>query len=83
MAELSMAVIGLRWPPETFLARLIAGLLGAGVKVTVAAGSRPGREWLQRQGFSWLPLPEWAGPAPLRLVFGIIQIHGDDTIQGA
>ena len=47
-----------RWPPETFLVRLVSGLLDAGLQVTVACAQKPGREWLQRSGFHWLPVPD-------------------------
>ncbi len=34
-------VLGLTWPPETFIGRLLAGLTERGVGVTVAVGARP------------------------------------------
>ncbi len=35
--RLSLLVLGSRWPPETFLARMFVGLASAGVDVTVVA----------------------------------------------
>ena len=34
-------ILGLKWPPETFLSRLIAGLARRGLDVTVAVTGRP------------------------------------------
>ena len=54
-----LLIIGISWPPETFLQRLIRGLNDAGVEVTVACGERPGREWLTHPKFRWLRAPSW------------------------
>lgn len=63
-----LLIAGMRWPPETFLARLIDGLLKAGLEVTVATAKRPDADWRSRVGFSWLPAPAWQGNYPLRLL---------------
>lgn len=52
-------VSGIAWPPETFINRLLDGLLQKGMRITVASNSKPGKEWLERQGFSWLREPAW------------------------
>lgn len=63
-----LLIAGIRWPPETFLARLVEGLLQAGVQVTVATANRPGAELRRKAGFNWLPVPAWEGAYPLRLL---------------
>lgn len=74
MPETSLAspfkllIAGIRWPPETFLARLVEGLLQAGVQATIATANRPGADWRRKAGFSWLPVPAWEGAYPLRLL---------------
>ncbi len=65
---LHVLIAGIRWPPETFLARLIDGLLHAGVQITVATANRPEAGWQRRSGFTWLPAPAWEGNYPLRLL---------------
>ncbi len=65
---LKLLIAGLRWPPETFLERLIDGLIKAGVQVTVATANPPGIEWTQQTGFTWLPVPAWEGSYPRRLM---------------
>lgn len=67
-SSLRLLVAGLRWPPETFLERLIDGLLQAGMQVTVATANRPGAGWQQKPGFSWLPTPAWEGNSLWRLL---------------
>lgn len=58
-------IAGLKWPPETFLARLIRGLANAGVEVVVASAGRPDAAWRQTPGIEWVYAPNWAGN-PLR-----------------
>ena len=77
-------IVGLRWPPETFLAALIEGLVDTGIDVTVASSTRPEERLLERKGFHWLFVPEWAGPAPRRFLrllvdaaFGCLRRSGD------
>ncbi len=66
----SMCVLfaGMGWPPQTFLARLIDGLLNTGVHVTAGVSQRPYDIWLEHPGFSWLPVPKWEGTLPMRLL---------------
>jgi len=56
--KLHVLIAGISWPPETFLARLIDGLLASGIEITTACASKPGENWLKRPGFSWLPAPD-------------------------
>lgn len=46
-------IVGINWPPETFLYRLINGLLEAGWEITVATTKRPE----SRPRLHWLPIP--------------------------
>jgi glycosyltransferase involved in cell wall biosynthesis len=48
----------MRWPPETFILRLIAGLIEREMDVTVACAQRPTSDWLIRPNFHWLPVPD-------------------------
>jgi colanic acid/amylovoran biosynthesis glycosyltransferase len=59
---LRVLVVGINWPPETFVQRLVIGLAEAGVAVTVATAQAP-----DHPALAWLPTPAWAGPPPLRL----------------
>ncbi len=65
---LRLLIVGLRWPPETFLVRLIEGLLEAGVHITAATSQKPSQKWLAHDQFNWLWLPAWRGPKFLRLI---------------
>jgi glycosyltransferase involved in cell wall biosynthesis len=67
-AGLRVLVVGMKWPPETFLARLLEGLAGRGYAITVALPSRPRDEAFHRSRFGWLPLPNGSSPRPLRLI---------------
>ena len=62
-APLSVLFVGLRWPPETFILRLIAGLEQRSTRVTVATRERPAGPDAAR--VEWLPLPG-GGASPLR-----------------
>lgn len=64
---MSVLITGLDWPAETFLQRLIRGLLDVGVSVTVATDRRPQASWLERDGFDWIHVPNWEGNVPARL----------------
>ena len=48
-AKTSILVLGLDWPPETFIERLLLGLAGQGLRVTVASPSRIPVEGLTRR----------------------------------
>ncbi len=49
-------ILGISWPPETFIKGLIRGLLSKGIRVTVASRKRPDSEWMCLAGFNWLPV---------------------------
>ena len=59
--RIKVLIIGLDWPPTTFIGRLIKGLCDAGVEVTIASARRPDRDWLSRPCFHWLHAPPWKG----------------------
>lgn len=62
---LKLLIAGVNWPAETFLSRLIDGLVAAGVAVTIGTASRPkGKE----DRVQWLRTPSWEAGIPLRLV---------------
>ncbi len=64
-------VSGIAWPPEAFLGRLLDGLLQKGMRITVATNQKPGKEWLERQGFSWLREPAWETGNILHLILNL------------
>lgn len=70
---LRLLVVGLTWPPETFLARLLQGLAHQGVHITLAMSQQPNSKldesWRNMHHLSWLNTPGWDQTAlPLRLV---------------
>ena len=60
-----LLMAGVQWPPETFLLRLVKGLLEAGVEVTVGCAEKPD---LDHPDFRWLPMPAWDGKSRLRFL---------------
>ncbi len=65
---LHILVSGVTWPPETFINRLLDGLLQKGVRITVATHKKPKEERQRREGLSWLLEPAWGGNYLLRLL---------------
>ena len=65
--RLRVLVVGLSWPPETFLVRLIRGLAAAGVDVLVSSSHQAGGAWPFEAGVTRVDAPSWSGPVPLRL----------------
>jgi colanic acid/amylovoran biosynthesis glycosyltransferase len=66
---LKLLVVGITWPPETFLERLIDGVLDRNIQVTVAAGRSPGmRRAVSRHQPSWLWTPSWNVPDAQRIL---------------
>lgn len=63
-----LLIAGLRWPPETFLARLLVGLLEDGMEILVTCPRRPSKEFLRHAGFGWLWSPSWTGIRLFRLL---------------
>jgi colanic acid/amylovoran biosynthesis glycosyltransferase len=64
---LRLLIVGVLWPLETFLDRLIRGLVQAGLEITVASPTRPDKDWLSHPRLSWLPAPSWNGSVLFRL----------------
>lgn len=66
--KLRVLIVGLAWPPETFIAQLLEGLTVAGVDVTVAHSRRPDGDWARNERLHWLATPVWKGFAAKRLL---------------
>jgi len=69
--SISILVVGTKWPPETFLARLFGGWLEAGLQLTVATSRKPAQKWLGHSNFRWLRTPTW-NKNPLLLQYGFL-----------
>lgn len=67
-APLRVLFAGVKWPPETFLARLIRGLAGEGLRVTVATWGRPDAAWRSMPNVDFLYTPSWSGSVGGRLL---------------
>ena len=67
--NLNLLVVGVSWPPETFLQRLFRGLAEAGMEVTIACSRKPDAAWLAHRNIHWLHTPEWDGSILRRLLF--------------
>ncbi|MBX2990060.1 MAG: glycosyltransferase family 4 protein [Bacteroidetes bacterium] len=61
--RLKLLIVGIAWPPETFLERLIHGLLQHGIEITIASSKKPGRDL--PPGLTWLKLPSSEAPPPV------------------
>ncbi|MBL8079487.1 MAG: glycosyltransferase family 4 protein [Anaerolineales bacterium] len=64
---LHILAAGLIWPPETFIERLLRGLLARGFQITVASIKRPAADWFNMPGFHWLPVYSWEGHFVVRI----------------
>jgi colanic acid/amylovoran biosynthesis glycosyltransferase len=64
ISSFRLLITGINWPPETFLRRLIDGLMDSGVAVTIGSDNRP--EDAQDR-VEWLQTPSWEAGVPLRL----------------
>jgi colanic acid/amylovoran biosynthesis glycosyltransferase len=53
----SIVVIGIKWPMETFLYRLLRGLADAGFSVTIASADKPDSNSTSNSKFRWFKLP--------------------------
>ncbi|MBP6016365.1 MAG: glycosyltransferase family 4 protein [Candidatus Promineofilum sp.] len=60
-------IAGVKWPPETFLARLIRGLAARNIRVSVMVATRPTGEWRQLPNVDFLMAPGWDGSVVGRL----------------
>lgn len=66
-SPLRVLFVGLNWPPETFLARLIRGLAAHGVGVTIATADRPDAVWRNMPNVEFLKITSWTGSKAGRL----------------
>lgn len=66
MGKIRLLIVGISWPPETFIYRLIEGLVRAGVEVTVATTRKPVRQ--NGLKVKWLFVPAWDGSPLVRLM---------------
>ncbi len=67
-AQFHVLIVDIRWPVETFIERLIKGLLEHDIAITVATAEKPSEEWLKTSGFYWLFTPNWDGLILIRLL---------------
>jgi colanic acid/amylovoran biosynthesis glycosyltransferase len=67
-APLHVLFAGVKWPPETFLARLIRGLSGRGLRITVATWGRPDAAWRNMPNVDFIHAPSWSGSIGGRLL---------------
>lgn len=66
-APLRVLVLGLSWPPETFLARLFLGLAARGIHLILVAPEPPDPAWQAIPNVTVRVVPRWEGPKPQRL----------------
>jgi glycosyltransferase involved in cell wall biosynthesis len=69
MSEAAMRIlfVGVKWPPETFLARLVRGLAERGHQITVALPRPPDAAWRAVDRVDFLLTPGWSGSRTSRL----------------
>jgi len=60
--KLSILIIGISFPPETFLHRLINGLANKNVDVWLSGGKSPPKNWLSTGNRHWVWSPSWNIP---------------------
>lgn len=60
-ATLRILFVGVKWPPETFLMRLVRGLAKRGHWITLAVAGRPDATWQPIANVELLHMPSWAG----------------------
>jgi len=65
-STLRVLFIGVKWPPETFLARLMRGLAERGVHVTLTAPNPPDVRWQPIPNVEILVTHSWSGSAVAR-----------------
>jgi colanic acid/amylovoran biosynthesis glycosyltransferase len=66
-SPLRVLFVGVKWPPETFLSRLILGLVRRGVGVTLALSDQPDAAWRALPNVEIMVTGAWQGPAGSRL----------------
>lgn len=55
----TILIMGLRWPPETFLLRLVEGLSVSGQTICISGNNRPPKAWLEKFNVDWQKTPSW------------------------
>ncbi len=65
-STLRVLFVGVKWPPETFLARLMRGLAERGVHVTLTAPNPPDGRWQPIPNVEILVTHSWSGSAAAR-----------------
>lgn len=68
ITNIKILIVGAKWPPETFLERLIRGLVDRGIDITFATGKRSNTSSSSHPGIHWLFAPNWHGPFPWRFL---------------
>ena len=53
-APLQVLVVGISWPMETFVERLLTGLASRGVALTIMSPRRPPTAWLDQRSIRWI-----------------------------
>jgi glycosyltransferase involved in cell wall biosynthesis len=66
-SPLSVLFVGVKWPPETFLSRLISGLARRDVRVTLALPQQPDASWRAIPNVEIIVTGSWSGSAARRL----------------
>lgn len=66
-SPLRVLFVGVKWPPETFLSRLILGLARRGVSVTLALSEQPDAVWRAVPNVEIMVTGAWRGSAGGRL----------------
>jgi len=77
--DFSLLIIGINWPPETFLKRLINGLSERGIGIWVAGNTSPKESWQKKGNQHWIWSPSWNVPhwkRTLNLIFLLKNILG-------
>ncbi|MEZ4517524.1 MAG: glycosyltransferase family 4 protein [Chloroflexota bacterium] len=64
---LRVLFVGVKWPLESFLARLVRGLADRGLRITLAAPQQPGSDWRSTANVDFLYTPGWTGSRAERL----------------
>ncbi|MHA1279879.1 MAG: glycosyltransferase family 4 protein [Candidatus Helarchaeota archaeon] len=57
--KFSILIIGITWPPETFLLHLIDGIADKGIKIWVASNETPPEEWKRKGNRDYIWAPSW------------------------
>ncbi len=66
---LRLLVVGVTWPPQTFLGRLMRGLADSGLEVWIAFARRPDEDWFLKSKLRAFKTRNWSGPIPGRVLW--------------